>query len=298
MTGEYGILTLSGRINEFLDGWQSAVVRIVLGIEYNGSAYAGWQWQPDRRSIQAELELALSKVADQPVTVICAGRTDAGVHAVEQIVHFDVDVKRELHAWLMGGNTNLPDDIRITWARHAIADFHARYSAIARLYRYVIFNRTVKSALMVKQVTWCNRPLNAELMHISAQSLVGDHNFSSFRAQGCQSVSPFRVVHFIDVYRDHDKVIIEICANAFLHHMVRNIAGVLMAIGAGKQSQDWVAAVLAAQKRELAGITAPPEGLYLLAVYYPDCYGLPVNPIFGKLPSDTKRYDKPLVAGV
>lgn len=265
-------------------------MRIVLGIEYDGSAYSGWQWQPHRRSIQAELEQALAKVASQPISVVCAGRTDAGVHALEQVVHFDVHLERELHAWLMGGNTYLPDDIRIIWARYAADGFHARYSAIARLYRYVIFNRAVKSALMDKKATWCYRPLNAELMRLSAQALVGNHDFSSFRAQGCQSNSPFRIVHFIDVDRDNDKVTIDICANAFLHHMVRNIAGVLIAIGSGKQPADWAAAVLAAKKRELAGITASPEGLYLLAVYYPDCYGLTAHPSFSKLPSDARRY--------
>lgn len=296
MTGFFRILTPSRLINDLFNRWQSGIVRIVLGVEYDGSAYAGWQWQPGRRSIQAELELALSKVADQPVTVVCAGRTDAGVHATEQIVHFDVNVERDLHAWLMGGNTYLPADIRIIWAKNASNGFHARYSAIARLYRYVIFNRAVKSALMDKQVTWCYRPLNAELMHNSAQTLVGNHDFSSFRAQGCQSRSPFRIVHFIDVYRDHDKVVIEICANAFLHHMVRNIAGVLMTIGAGKQPQDWAATVLAAKKRALASVTAPPEGLYLLAVYYPDSTGLPVHPAFNKLPGDATRYDQSAVA--
>ncbi len=267
--------------------------RLVLGIEYDGSGYCGWQWQPQRHSVQSELENALSKVADQPVSVICAGRTDAGVHALEQIVHADVNVRRELHSWLMGGNTYLPDDIRITWAKPAIGDFHARYSAIARLYRYVILNRPVKSALLDKQLTWCYPPLDAGKMNEAAQSLVGNHDFSSFRAQGCQSHSPFRVVHFIDVYRDADKVVIEICANAFLHHMVRNIAGVLMAVGMGKQPVAWTAALLSAKQRELGGVTAPPNGLYLVGVYYPACFGIAPNPLFCKLPEDARRFDKP-----
>ncbi|CAG7856901.1 tRNA pseudouridine synthase A [biofilm metagenome] len=267
------------------------MVRIVLGIEYDGSGYSGWQWQPHRRSIQNELEKALSTVANEPVSVICAGRTDAGVHALEQIVHFDVSVERELRAWLMGGNTYLPDDIRIIWAKFAIADFHARYSAVARLYRYVILNRAVKSALMDKQVTWCYQPLDAELMHKSAQVLVGNHDFSSFRAQGCQSKSPYRIVHFIDVYQDADTVIVEICANAFLHHMVRNIVGVLMAVGIGKQASEWVPDVLAAKMRKKGGVTAPPDGLYLTAVYYPAHYGITAHPAFGKLPNDAVRFD-------
>ncbi|MGR9100369.1 MAG: tRNA pseudouridine(38-40) synthase TruA, partial [Gammaproteobacteria bacterium] len=169
--------------------------RYVLGIEYDGGAFAGWQWQTGRRTVQSVLEAALSKVADRPVTIICAGRTDAGVHALEQVAHFDVDVERDLRAWVMGGNVNLPDDVRILWARHAVGDFHARYSAIARFYRYVILNRGMKSALFRRQATWCYAPLDAEKMHAAAQYLIGDHDFSSFRAQGCQSKSPRRMMH-------------------------------------------------------------------------------------------------------
>jgi tRNA pseudouridine38-40 synthase len=267
------------------------MARIILGIEYDGSGFSGWQWQPHRRSIQNELENALSKVANHPVAVMCAGRTDAGVHAFEQVIHFDVNVERNLDAWLLGGNSNLPDEIRITWVRQAIADFHARYSAIARLYRYVILNRSVKSALQNKQVAWCYQSLDVVVMDKAAQYLVGNHDFSSFRAQACQSKSPVRIVHFIDVYRNGDKVVMEICANAFLHHMVRNIAGVLMAIGMGKQPEDWPLALLKAKKRELAGVTASPYGLYLAAVYYPVHYGIPKHPAFDKLPEGVKRFD-------
>ncbi len=264
--------------------------RFVLGIEYDGSDFCGWQWQPDRRSVQSELENALSKVANQPVTVVCAGRTDAGVHALEQIVHFDVTVERGNDAWLLGGNSNLPDDIRILWVKEIQNDFHARYSALARLYRYVIHNRPVKSALQPSQVTWCYHPLDEEAMHLAGQHLVGNHDFSSFRAKGCQSLSPFRQVHFIDVSRDKDKVMVLVCANAFLHHMVRNIVGVLMAIGVGKQSANWTLDLLAAKKRELAGVTAPPYGLYLEAVHYPEGYGFLKHPAFNKLPHDIKRF--------
>lgn len=271
------------------------MVRIALGVEYDGSGFAGWQWQPNRRSVQAELEKALSKVANHPVTVICAGRTDAGVHALEQVVHFDVNVERDLHAWLLGGNSNLPDEIRIIWVKQVVADFHARYSAIARLYRYMILNRPVKSALLGKQTTWCYHPLDAEVMNKAAQHLVGNHDFTSFRAQGCQSKSPFRIVHFVEVYREGEKVIIQICANAFLHHMVRNIAGVLMDIGMGKQAEDWTLALLVAKKRELGGATAPSSGLYLESVYYPPCYGFIKHPAFNQLPGDTKRFDSLLV---
>jgi tRNA pseudouridine38-40 synthase len=264
--------------------------RIVLGVEYDGSGFSGWQWQPNNRSVQSELENALSKVADHPVTVVCAGRTDAGVHALEQVVHCDVNVERVSHAWLLGGNSHLPDEIRILWVKPAIGDFHARYSAIARLYRYIILNRPVKSALQGKQLTWCYNFLDAEIMNRAAQHLVGDHDFSSFRAQGCQSLSPFRKMYFIDVYRDGDKVIISLCANAFLHHMVRNIAGVLMDIGAGKQPEDWTKALLAQKNRELRGVTALPYGLYLESVYYPPSYGIAKHPAFNKLPEDAKRF--------
>jgi tRNA pseudouridine38-40 synthase len=267
------------------------MTRIVLGVEYDGSSFSGWQWQPNRSSVQSELEKALAKVANHPISVICAGRTDAGVHALEQVAHFDVNVKRDLSAWLLGGNSYLPDDIRIIWVKRALGDFHARYSAIARLYRYVILNRSVKSALLGKQTTWCYQPLDADVMNKAAQYLVGNHDFSSFRAQGCQSKSPFRIVHFVDVCRDGDKVIIQICANAFLHHMVRNIAGVLMGIGVGKQPEDWTLELLAAKKRELGGVTAPPYGLYLESVYYPACYGISKHPAFHKLPEDAQRFD-------
>jgi tRNA pseudouridine38-40 synthase len=264
--------------------------RIVLGIEYDGSGFCGWQFQASQRSIQAELEQALSKVANHPVTCICAGRTDAGVHALEQVVHFDTTAEREPYSWVMGGNTHLPADVRILWAKPAVGDFHARYSAIARFYRYIILNRAVKSALTPTQTTWCYNPLDADLMHQAAQHLIGHHDFSSFRAQGCQSKSPYRQMHFVDVYREGDRVIMDIAANAFLHHMVRNIAGSLIAIGAGKQRAAWIGDLLTVKKRALAGITAPPHGLYLGGVFYPECYQLANHPVFAKLPVDARRH--------
>ncbi|MDO9103914.1 MAG: tRNA pseudouridine(38-40) synthase TruA [Methylovulum sp.] len=265
--------------------------RIVLGIEYDGSGFSGWQSQTHRRSVQATLEQALSKVANHPVTVICAGRTDARVHALGQVVHFDTSSERSTDAWLLGGNSNLPDDIRITWIKHAAYGFHARYSAVARFYRYIISNRPVKSALRHKQETWCYQPLDAEKMHQAAQYLIGHHDFSSFRAQGCQSKSPMRAMYFIDVYRDNDNVIIDISANAFLHHMVRNIAGVLIDIGTGKQSLAWIPYLLEVKDRRRAGITAPPEGLYLAAVFYPEHFGIAKHAVFDKLPADAQRFD-------
>ena len=265
--------------------------RIVLGIEYDGSRFAGWQWQNGQRTIQAEVEQALSKVANHPVSVICAGRTDAGVHALEQVVHVDVQVERPLRAWLFGANSYLPEDIRLVWAKAAVGDFHARYSAIARFYRYFIINRSVKSALQPQQATWCPQDLDAELMQQAAQALVGEHDFSSFRAQGCQSVSPQRLMYFIDVTRQHDLVIIDLSANAFLHHMVRNIAGVLMEIGMGRQAVSWTADLLAIKDRRMAAATASPCGLFLGGVYYPAHYGLAKHPVFERLPADAKRFD-------
>lgn len=265
--------------------------RIILGVEYAGSGFCGWQWQPSKRSVQQVLEAALSKVANRPVTVICAGRTDAGVHALEQVVHFDVETKHELHTWMLGGNSYLPSDVKIIWVKEAVDDFHARYSAIARFYRYIILNRPARPALLHKQVTWCYPQLDAEEMHQAGQHLIGEHDFTSFRAQGCQSKSPFRVLHFIDVYRDGDKVVIDISANAFVHHMVRNIAGVLMEIGMGKQPAEWTQDLLKVKSRKMAGITAPPDGLYLGAVYYPERYGLAKHRVFDKLPADAKRFD-------
>lgn len=265
--------------------------RLVLGIEYDGSEFAGWQWQTGQRTVQAVLEQALSVIANHPVTVLCAGRTDAGVHALEQVVHFDAQVVRPMQAWLLGGNAHLPVDVRITWVRMAVGDFHARYSAIARFYRYVIFNRTVKSALQPRQMTWCAYPLDVEKMQVGAQALVGDHDFSSFRAQGCQSKSPQRLMYFVEVTRVGELVTIELSANAFLHHMVRNIAGVLMAIGAGKQPVEWTEQLLQVKDRSAAAATASPCGLYLGGVFYPEHYGIPKHPIFERLPADAKRFD-------
>ena len=267
------------------------MARIVLGIEYDGGAFFGWQQQVSLRSVQAVLERALAKVADHPVTVICAGRTDTGVHAFEQVVHFDTGARRELHAWVLGGNSNLPDDVRILWAKPALDDFHARYSAIARYYRYIILNRPVSSALSPRQTTWCYPHLDADKMHRAAQTLLGSHDFSSFRAQGCQSKSPCRILYFVDVVREGDKVIIDICANAFLHHMVRNIAGVLIDIGVGKRTVEWTQELLTVKSRKLGGVTAPPDGLHLAGVYYPERYGLARHPLFEKLPADAKRHE-------
>lgn len=266
-------------------------MRIVLGVEYDGSAFFGWQWQDGGlRTVQTAVQFAASRVANHAVTIICTGRTDTGVHALEQVVHFDTQAERRHHSWLLGINANLPDDVRVIWVKEALEDFHARYSAIARFYRYIILNRDTRSALQRDRVTWCHRHLDAERMHQAAQALVGTHDFTSFRALKCQSVSPMRLMYFIDVYRQDEQVIMDISGNAFLHHMVRNIAGVLIAIGSGEKPVAWAEELLASKNRQIGGVTAPAHGLYLGGVYYPEKYRLPKHPIFNKLPATAQRF--------
>lgn len=267
------------------------MTRVALGVEYDGSNFSGWQWQQAQRNVQACLEEAVGKVAAVPVNVVCAGRTDAGVHALEQVVHFETEVRRPLRSWLLGGNANLPEDVRILWAKEVEPNFHARYSAIARFYRYTILNRPMKSALQRRQVTWCLPHLDEEKMQDAADLLVGDHDFSSFRAQGCQSKSPRRILYFIRVAREGERIHIDLSANAFLHHMVRNIAGVLMEVGAGRRSPEWAGELLALRDRKRGGVTAAPDGLYLGGVYYPESFGLPKHPIFAHLPPGLKRFE-------
>lgn len=252
-------------------------MRIALGVEYDGAAYNGWQRQKHApETIQAHVERALGFVANHPVDIVCAGRTDAGVHGVGQVVHFDSPAERDERAWIHGCNAKLPDTIAIKWARDVDASFHARFEALSRRYRYVIYNHPVRPGIGLANLTWNFRPLDHQLMHDAAQCLVGEHNFSSFRAVACQSKSPVRDIHYINVYRRDRLVVIDIQANAFLQHMVRNIAGVLMAVGCRKKSADWVQSVLDAKDRTQGGVTAPPHGLYFMGVDYPDHYGIPV----------------------
>lgn len=266
-------------------------MRFVIGIEYDGSNYHGWQKQTIKQTVQGLVENALSCIANDTVSAVCAGRTDAGVHALEQIVHFDVDVVRELRAWVMGTNTQLPDDIRVLWAQQAVSGFHARYSAMARYYRYVIRNRPVRSALLKTQETWCYRSLDAQQMQQAAEFLVGRHDFSSFRARHCQSKSPVRNLYLIQVRRLDDNVIIDIVANAFLQHMVRNIAGVLIKIGAGTEPPEWALEVLLARDRHAGDVTASPQGLYLAGVCYPEHFGLSRHQIFKCLADAEESFD-------
>lgn len=253
-------------------------MRLAVGIEYDGCAYNGWQRQKSGVGVQARVEEALSRVADHPLEVTCAGRTDTGVHASGQVGHFDTSSQRSERGWLLGANSNLPDDIAITWVAAVSEDFHARFSATARSYRYRILNRLVRSALARNRAWWVHQPLNADRMHESAQVLLGEHDFSAFRAAGCQASNPNRCVRSIDVRRDGDWVTLEITANAFLQHMVRNIAGTLAAVGMGDAAVEWVAEVLESRDRTVAGIAAPPQGLTLVHVEYPREIGLPEPP--------------------
>lgn len=250
-------------------------MRIALGIEYDGTPYHGWQYQEGAISVQAEVEKALSAVADQPVRVACAGRTDTGVHATAQVVHFDTDAERSERAWVFGANSNLPKSIAVQWARPVADDFHARFSAVRRRYRYVIFTRHVRPTFLAYRVTWDHRPLDESRMASAALHLVGEHDFSSFRSYACQAKNPVRMLHRLDVWREGPFIFIEVEANGFLHHMVRNMAGVLTAIGAGEQEPEWAREVLEHRDRVLGGVTAPPHGLYFTGVAYPERFGLP-----------------------
>ncbi|MEW6353314.1 MAG: tRNA pseudouridine(38-40) synthase TruA [Pseudomonadota bacterium] len=253
-------------------------MRVALGVEYNGTSFCGWQTQDGARTVQACVEQALTRVADHPVKVIAAGRTDAAVHAAGQVVHFDTTAVRSERSWVFGANTHLPHDVSVLWACPVSEDFHARFSARARHYRYVILNRAVRPALLNARVSWYYRPLDAARMSAAAAYLLGEHDFSSYRALACQAKSPVRTVHRLDVTRHGELVVIDIAANAFLHHMVRNIAGVLMSIGSGEHEPVWAREVLEARDRTLGGVTAPPQGLTLMAVEYPEAFGLPQPP--------------------
>lgn len=255
--------------------------RFALAVSYNGGAYRGWQSQGDKAvpTVQGSLQDALSYVANRDVVVQCAGRTDAGVHASFQLVHFDCTNPRSEKAWVRGGNCRLPDDIAIHWARAVGSHFDARRSAIARRYRYLILNSATRSALMPNGVTWCNQHLDEERMHEAAQALLGERDFSSFRAAGCQSNTPMRNVHFVTVSRRGELVVIDIQANAFLYHMVRNIAGALMAVGTGRRPVSWISELMEVRNRCASAPTAKAGGLYLVSVSYPARFGLPkVNP--------------------
>ena len=255
----------------------AGVFRIALGVEYKGSRYRGFQRQrAGVPSVQESLEKALSNVAGgAAVNLSCAGRTDALVHACGQVVHFDTHVERSMHAWVMGANKNLAADISVTWARAMPQHFDARFSALARRYRYVIYNDYIRPAHLAEEVTWNHRPLDIGVMREAATCLVGTHDFSAFRASQCQAKSPVKTVHHLQLIEYGRFIVLDIRANAFLHHMVRNIAGVLMTIGAGERPVDWAREVLDTGVRREGGVTAHPFGLYLVKVDYPAEFDLP-----------------------
>lgn len=252
--------------------------RVALRVEYHGGAFNGWQAQTklDVPTVQEALESGLSKIANTPVKTSCAGRTDTGVHASGQIVHFDDPVGRSLKSWVFGANSETPDTVSIHWAGQVTSDFHARFSATARRYRYVIANTATKPAQLTGLVTHYKRPLNAELMHEVSQALLGENDFSAFRAASCQSSTPWRNMMRISVERRGDFVMIDLEANAFLHHMVRNIVGSLLLVGAGLRDASWFFDVFEGKDRTVAGDTAAAAGLYLVGVTYPERFSIPL----------------------
>ncbi len=260
--------------------------RIACRIEYDGSLYNGWQAQPHLavKTVQDALEQGIAVVANRPVRVHCAGRTDTGVHGFAQIIHFDAPTQRSAKAWVLGVNANLPPSVRVHWAVRVPDDFHARFSALARSYRYLIANTPVRPALFHGKVSWQRRALDHQLMHDAAQALLGERDFSAFRAASCQSSTPMRNVQSLSVTRVGELIVVDIKANAFLHHMVRNIVGSLMAVGMGRQAPAWIDQLMAGRDRTLAADTAPPDGLYLAAVDYPERYELPPAPWGPMLP--------------
>lgn len=253
--------------------------KIALGIEYDGSRYYGWQQQQKLKSVQACLEQALSKVANVPINVLCAGRTDAGVHATGQVVHFVTSVHRNDTAWSVGVNSYLPPDIAVHWVSAVAEDFHSRFSATARRYRYIIYNHRNRAAVLPHGIAHFPRPLNAFRMHRAAQVLLGYNDFTSFRSAKCQSETSWRNVKHVKIIRQGAYIIVDIKANAFLHHMVRNIVGSLLEVGCGHRDERWLAELLALKNRDMAGSTAKAAGLYLVSVDYPAHFALPQFPL-------------------
>jgi tRNA pseudouridine38-40 synthase len=250
-------------------------MRLALGVEYDGSAFCGWQTQPARCGVQDHLEAALAHIAGAPVETVCAGRTDAGVHALEQVVHFDAPVARPGSAWVRGVNASLPAGLAVLWAREIGEDFHARFSAKSRCYRYVLLNHPVRAAVGHGRVGWFHLPLDVDAMRAAAKLLEGEHDFSAFRSSECQAKSPVRHVSSITVERHGVYLVFEFRANAFLHHMVRNLMGTLIYVGKGKHEPRWASEVLCARDRALAAPTFDAAGLYLARVEYEEHWDLP-----------------------
>lgn len=250
-------------------------MRIALGVEYDGAGFFGWQSQPGGNTVQDVLETALTRIAAAPIRTICAGRTDTGVHALAQVVHFDVATERPTTAWVRGANAHLPPSVAVRWAKPVADDFHARFAARSRAYRYVLLNRPERPGLLAGKVGWCHRPLNLAAMQSAAVCLRGEHDFSSFRAAGCQAKSPVKTLYRFEIAKEGDVILFDCCGNAFLHHMVRNLVGALVYVGMGRQPTDWVAQLLAACDRRLGAPTYAPDGLYLAGVEYDSDWALP-----------------------
>ena len=253
-----------------------------MGITYDGAAYHGWQRQdnqPELPTIQYYVERACSFVANHDVEVTCAGRTDAGVHAVGQVIHFDTTAERADYSWVFGVNSNLPPSISVAWAKEVDLEFHARFKAEAREYRYIIYNHPIKPSILRDSVTWFRKPLDINLMQLATRFLLGEHDFSSFRGADCQSKSAVRELKSIKINQTGRMITLDICANAFLLHMVRNIVGVLLPIGQGIHPPEWAKQVLEARTRSAGGVTAAANGLYLNVVLYPQQFDLPRNSV-------------------
>ncbi|MDP2688207.1 MAG: tRNA pseudouridine(38-40) synthase TruA [Aequorivita sp.] len=250
-------------------------MRIALGVEYDGSAYNGWQSQPDVPNVQDTLAAALCQISGEPIAVHAAGRTDTGVHALEQVVHFDTSAARPLSAWVRGTNALLPKDIAVLWAQSVPESFHARFSAEARSYQYVLLNRPQRSGVHHGKVGWFHAPLDVAAMRQAAEYLLGEHDFSAFRAAQCQAKSPVKHLTRLDIRQQGDTLIIELTASAFLHHMVRNIVGCLVYVGKGKHPPQWLREVMEGCERSQAAPTFAPDGLYLQRIHYAPHWGLP-----------------------
>ncbi|QCI23750.1 tRNA pseudouridine(38-40) synthase TruA [Buchnera aphidicola (Macrosiphoniella sanborni)] len=251
------------------------IKKFALGIEYNGSSYHGWQMQKNVSSIQEEVERALSKIANHKINIVCAGRTDAGVHSIGQVVHFYTTAKRKKISWLIGTNRYLSRDISVKWVQEVPGNFHSRYSAIARSYRYIIYNNDVRSVFFPNKLYFVHKKLNEKKMFSEAQCLLGEHDFTSFRSIGCQSFSSWRKIIKLNIFRSNNFIIIDIKANSFLYHMVRNIVGSLIEVGANKKKEFWIQELLTKQNRNYAAATAPARGLYLSSIEYPLHFNIP-----------------------
>lgn len=264
-------------------------MRYACGIEYDGHGFLGFQTQIQEPTIQNSLEKAIAKVANHDVRIFCCGRTDTGVSATAQVIHFDTEVKRTDYQWIMGINSDLPAGISILWIKAVTDEFHARFSAIQRSYQYRIFNRWIRPALNRHALTWERLPLDADKMHQAAQYLLGQHDFSSFRSSTCQSKTAIKTINSISVIRQDNLVIMDVAASGFLHHMIRNIIGSLLPIGRSEKPIDSMLAILTAKDRTIAGITAPPNGLSFNTIKYPKQFALPEKPIANHLPQHHEK---------